>query len=1578
MLRKLFPVASDFRWKLFVVALLFLGATQTSQAQADYAIQGAAVNPTSTAAGNSIYATGSIYNLGTAAGPSSNIGYYLSTNNTLDAADTFIGSSTGGTLNAGSTSSRYVYVTIPPSTASGSYYILFVADYLNAVSESNENNNVSSVSISVVPASVDFTIPYTYLYSSSVSTGAALTVEGSISNQGNTASSSSNVGFYLSSNATLESSDVFIGSYTGYGLGPGNSTSFYSSLTIPANTAPGTYYIIFMADYLNSVAEGNESNNTNYRQFTVIAPSLDLVILEPYLPTTTLSPGSSTAVSCYIYNQGNTPSPSSNVGYYLSTNNTLDAADTFVGSSTGGSLSANYSNYRSANITIPATTPTGSYYILYVADYLNGVSETNETNNVSSRSISVVAPYVDLYLQNAYLSTTSTTPGSALYGEFYIYNSGNTAASSSNVGVYLSTNNIFDANDAFIGSSSGSTLAANSYGYRSASFTIPSNTAAGNYYVFFVADYLGSVAESNENNNIAAMALSVLLPYVDLSLESVAVSASSVSAGNVIAATSTVRNSGNSSAASSHMGYYLSTNTTLDANDVLVGSSTGSAIAAGGSNYRNTSVTIPSNTTPGNYYLIQAVDYLNAITESNENNNTGSSLISVTAQGTTFLVPVSGSTSFTTCSGKVYDNGGTGPYTYGSSTYGTLTLNPGTSGKKVQLTFSNFSLSYYDYLEIYDGTSTSATLIGRYYSTSIPPVTTASNSSGALTLRFYNSGYYSGYYAGFEADIACVTPSVDLTMLSAYTSSTSLSPGSSFTSNSFVANVGTTTSAISTVGYYLSANATFESTDLYLGATAGGSLANGTSAERRGSMTLPSSVTAGSYNLLFVADPSNEVDETNEGNNVRTVPITVNSSNFIDLTITVRTLAATSVTVGAKVNATATIKNGGNVAAPKNAAGFYLSTNTTLDQEDVLLGTTYTVGTLATGDSEVVSASLEIPAATKAGSYYVLFVPDPENHVAESNETNGIMTLELTVTNLSIDLLVQTPTLSSSSVLAGSSVTANSSLKNQGGLDASTSTLGYYLSTNNTFDAADVALTTTTGGSLAATASAAKSATLTIPTGTAAGSYYVLFVADPAKAVTESDEDNNVASVALTVIEPTVDLVLKTPALSVATVLTGNTVAASVTIENTGTVAASNSTVHYFLSANNTYEATDVALGSSTGGSLAAATSAAKSETLTIPAGTAAGTYFVLFVADKDNTILESNEGNNVQNVKLTVLTPYIDLVVQNATVSPASAVVGTTVTANSVIMNNGTVAAASSVMGYYLSTNSTFESTDVALGTSTGASLGAGEASAKTASLTIPAGTAPGSYYILFMADPSQAVSESNENNNLSAAILTLTAQAVALPDLVVTTTAGTPAGSTIPGGTIQAAGTVSNQGEQESAASKITYYLSENEIWDNADTYLGETPFAVLAVGGSSAFSKALTVPAGTPFKEYYILMVADAAVLISEKNEANNVASFKFTVKDPNGIKELAAEHNLSLWPNPATHTLNIEAKGFRNGEKAADITVYSATGQKVLSKKAPILQRDLNTTLDVTTLNHGLYLVYIKVGDTLTIRRVMVQK
>ena len=121
------------------------------------------------------------------------------------------------------------------------------------------------------------------------------------------------------------------------------------------------------------------------------------------------------------------------------------------------------------------------------------------------------------------------------------------------------------------------------------------------------------------------------------------------------------------------------------------------------------------------------------------------------------IIPSTGSSSISTCSGNLYDSGGSSS-NYAASSDGYITIYPGTVGQKVNITGSITMESGYDYFYVYDGENTSATDLtsGGASGSGVAVNYTSTHSTGALTIRLTSDG--SIQYAGVDVAISCVTP----------------------------------------------------------------------------------------------------------------------------------------------------------------------------------------------------------------------------------------------------------------------------------------------------------------------------------------------------------------------------------------------------------------------------------------------------------------------------------------------------------------------------------------------------------------------------------------------------------------------------------------------------------------------------------------------------------------------------------------------------------------------------------------------------------------------------------------------------
>jgi Zn-dependent metalloprotease len=116
----------------------------------------------------------------------------------------------------------------------------------------------------------------------------------------------------------------------------------------------------------------------------------------------------------------------------------------------------------------------------------------------------------------------------------------------------------------------------------------------------------------------------------------------------------------------------------------------------------------------------------------------------------------------TTCAGTLFDNGGAGA-NYTDNAQSEVTISP-IGAAAVTLDFTIFDVEAgtnascnYDYLEVYDGPSSSSPLIGKYCNSNLPPSSVTTTSS-SMTIRFSADGGVTN--AGFQLDWDCVLPTV--------------------------------------------------------------------------------------------------------------------------------------------------------------------------------------------------------------------------------------------------------------------------------------------------------------------------------------------------------------------------------------------------------------------------------------------------------------------------------------------------------------------------------------------------------------------------------------------------------------------------------------------------------------------------------------------------------------------------------------------------------------------------------------------------------------------------------------------------
>src|SRR5690606_14146703 len=154
--------------------------------------------------------------------------------------------------------------------------------------------------------------------------GSKFKLTSTVQNGGGTRSTSSTTRFYLSSDAVKSADDrLLTGIRSVPALDPGAGASGTTTVTIPASTPLGSYFVLACADDKGTVVESNEDDNcaaTSGAVVTVGQP--DLVEGQVSNPPATKKRGTTFSVGDTAQNLGNVAAKASKTRYYLSTDAT--------------------------------------------------------------------------------------------------------------------------------------------------------------------------------------------------------------------------------------------------------------------------------------------------------------------------------------------------------------------------------------------------------------------------------------------------------------------------------------------------------------------------------------------------------------------------------------------------------------------------------------------------------------------------------------------------------------------------------------------------------------------------------------------------------------------------------------------------------------------------------------------------------------------------------------------------------------------------------------------------------------------------------------------------------------------------------------------------------------------------------------------------------------------------------------------------------------------------------------------------------------------------------------------------------
>ena len=1063
------------------------------------------VSEAAPAAGARFTLNATVRNQGNGSSTFTTLRYYHSADSTVTTGDTEVGTDLVSSLDASESGDESIILTAPSTP--GTYYYGACVDAVTG--ESDTTNNCSpavTVRVGAAPAP-DLVVDTPTVSDSSPNAEESFTLNATVRNQGNGSSTLTTLRYYRSPDSTITAGDTEVGNDFVFRLEGSGSGDEWISLTAPSD--PGTYYYGACVDEVSD--ELDTANNCSSAASVTVgaAPAPDLVVGPLNLGGSIPLAGKSFLLNGGAENQGDAPSASTTLRYYLSTDTTITTSDTEIGTASVNPLGPSGGYRAGIRPTVPSTP--GTYYYGACVDSVSG--ELDTTNNCSTVLEVVVgaAPVPDLVVDASTVSDSAPDSGASFTLYATVRNQGNGSSTFTTLRYYRSTDSTITTGDADVGMDSVSGL--NSSGSSDESISLTAPPTPGTYYYGACVDSATGESDTTNNCSVAVTVSVGAAPAPDLVVDTPTVDASAPAAGARFTLNATVRNQGNGSSPFTTLRYFRSTDSTITSSDTSVGTDFVSRLDASESGDESISLTAPS--TPGTYYYGACVDVVTG-----ESDTTNNCSVAVTV-------------------------------TVGAAPAPDLVVDAPTVDASAPAAGARFTLNA-KVRNQGNGRSDSATL--RYYQSSDSTITTGDTEVGtdyvfrldasesgdesvSLTAPSTPGTYYYGACVDSVSDeldsqnncslAVTVTvgaaPAPDLVVDAPTVDASAPAAGARFTLNAKVRNQGNGSSAVTTLRYFRSTDSTITSSDTSVGTDSVSRLDASESGDESISLTAPS--TPGTYYYGACVDSLSDESDT-QNNCSPAVTVTVGAAPAPDLVVDTPTVDASAPAAGARFTLNAKVRNQGNgpSAYASTTLRYYRSTESTITTGDTEVGTD-SVSRLDASESG--DESIILTAPSTPGTYYYGACVD--SVTGESDTTNNC-SAAVTVTvgaAPAADLVVDPPTVSESAPDAGARFTLNATVRNQGNGRQTSATLRYYRSTDSTITTGDTEVGTDYVFRLDASESGDESISLTAPS--TPGTYYYGACVDSATG--ESDTTNNCsAAVTVTVgAAPAPDLVVDTP-----------------------------------------------------------------------------------------------------------------------------------------------------------------------------------------------------------------------------------------------------------------------------------------------------------------------------------------------------------------------------------------------------------------------------------------------------------------
>ena len=203
------------------------------------------------------------------------------------------------------------------------------------------------------------------------------TLNATVRNQGTGEAAATQLRWYRSSNRTISTRDLEVGTAAVRALAAAGTSA--QSISLLAPPAEGTYYY---GACVISVAGERAGNNCSVGfRVAVEAASPDLIVESVSISKGTLTPGETFTLRATVSNQGTGTAPAITLRWYRSSNEVISTRSTEVGKDAFSPLTAGFGYFGYTSISLTAPSSEGTYY--YGACVAPVAGEANTRNNCS-------------------------------------------------------------------------------------------------------------------------------------------------------------------------------------------------------------------------------------------------------------------------------------------------------------------------------------------------------------------------------------------------------------------------------------------------------------------------------------------------------------------------------------------------------------------------------------------------------------------------------------------------------------------------------------------------------------------------------------------------------------------------------------------------------------------------------------------------------------------------------------------------------------------------------------------------------------------------------------------------------------------------------------------------------------------------------------------------------------------------------------------------------------------------------------------------------------------------------------------